>query len=405
MSFQKNRVAIITNWFPPKSGVAVNRMKAFANYLSQEYEVHVFCDGNESKSELINNTIWVHHTKNVTIFDVIKSSSKDGKVIHKMKTAIRIILSKIIKNPMNSWVKNSVSKIKEVHSNKEFDYVISSYSPKEPHEIALAFKRMFHGVIWVADMRDEMMNNQNISKAEKNRLRIIEKEIALNCQAILSVSKPIVDVFQKNYPSIPSIEIRNGFDFKLDLIQEFHNDKTIKLGYFGTFYGRRKPHNFFLALEKFLSTKRELNLEVHFIGVHKNFEVPESLRSIVTFHSTMPYENAISLMSKMTANLLIEPITNNKGVFTGKIFDYIAVKRPIIATTDKSDVAAELILEMKAGYVASFNDIEEQTLVLEEFYLDFQSNSLKTSSKTDIESLHRKKQIEKLIILLKKLKE
>ena len=79
-------------------------MRAFGNYLSEEMEVHVFCDGDQTFTETLSDNLIVHYSKSKTILDRIKSSSKDGKLIHNAKTLLRIILMKVIKNPMLKWV-------------------------------------------------------------------------------------------------------------------------------------------------------------------------------------------------------------------------------------------------------------------------------------------------------------
>ena len=47
---KNKKIALITTWYPPINGIAVNRMNAFANYLSERFEVEVFCLG-KSRSD------------------------------------------------------------------------------------------------------------------------------------------------------------------------------------------------------------------------------------------------------------------------------------------------------------------------------------------------------------------
>lgn len=400
----KSKLALITTWYPPKSGVAVNRMRAFATYLSEKYEVHVFCDGEKDSIVQESDSCIVHYQQNKTILDWVKSSRTDHSLVHKAKTAIRIVLNKVIKDPMKSWVQKTIKSVRKEQELAGFDFLISSFSPKEPHEVALQILKENPTIVWVADMRDEMMNNQNISQAESDKLGQLEREIGEYCSAFTSVSLPIVEVFEKHYPKVPAFEIRNGFDFDTTKLKDFNQDDTIRIGYFGTFYGNRKPTNFFKALVPFLEENSTLKLELHFVGTHRNFEVPKGLTTRVFYHDPMIYHDAVQFMATMTANLMVEPITENKGIFTGKIFDYLAVKRPVLAMTDKTDVAAELIVELNAGYVASFNDIDEQRKVLKEFLNDFLERKLRMASDEDIAKLHRKEQVKLLIEQLEKLK-
>ena len=108
-------------------------------------------------------------------------------------------------------------------------------------------------------------------------------------------------------------------------------------------------------------------------------------------------------MSESDINLLILPNNGRKGVFTGKLFDYLSVLKPILAIVDKKDVAATLINELNAGYVAEFDDIKE----IEKMIILSVNNWVnKVHFDVDIdgvEKLHRKYQVKKLERLIDKI--
>lgn len=401
------RIALVTNWYPPKAGVAVNRMKAIARYLSIDFEIHVFCEGQENKTEKINDKLIVHYTEGKNVLDKLKSNPKDGKLLHNGKTLLRIIASKIWTNPLNKWKENTLKEIKKTHNETSFDLIISSFSPKEPHEIVLSFKSEFPKVKWLADMRDEMYLNQNIHGKEKIALQVLEEKIAQKVDAIVSVSLPIVRAFEENYPNVKFFdEIRNGFDFeRSEQPQKENRGDILKIGYFGTFYGGRKPEQFFNALLQVQESYSEITIEVHLVGTHKNFEIPSKLQKNVFMHAPKPYLDAIDYMLTMDANLLVEPISVRKGIFTGKIFDYLAVQKPIIAIVDSTDVAADLIKEFDAGYVASFDKPIEQVNILKSFIDDWSQGKIRAASKSQIDTLHRKESVKKLGLLIHKMLE
>ncbi len=408
MKLQANkRLALITTWFPPKAGVAVNRMRAFGNYLSEDFQVHVFCDGLETKTEVISQNLIVHYVQSKNFLDKLKSNPSDSKIVHNIKTALKILATKIWTQPLKKWKKDLSRKLNEIHSNSSFDAIVSSYAPKEPHEIALKFKKENPGVKWIADMRDEMYLNQNIHGKIKLELKKLEEEIAEVVDGIISVSAPIVEAFQQNYPSVQFFdEIRNGFDFeRYSFGKQSPESGKIKIGYFGTFYGGRKPEQFFQALLKSKDEFPEYTVEIHLVGTHKNFEIPTKLQKTVIMHPPLPYMEAIQFMHTMDANLLVEPISVRKGIFTGKIFDYLAVQKPILAIVDSTDVAADLIKEMDAGYVASFDDPSEQIDQLRLFFQDYANNIVRAGTDNQINALHRKESVKKLSLLIQKMVE
>jgi glycosyltransferase involved in cell wall biosynthesis len=399
------RIALVTNWYPPKSGVAVNRMKAFAQYLSSDFEVHVFCEGQENKTEQVSKQLIVRYTEGNNVLDRLKSNPKDGKIWHNAKTVLRIIASKIWTNPLSKWKDNTLNEIKKVHNETPFQLIISSFSPKEPHEIVLAFKMDHPEVKWLADMRDEMYLNQNIHGNQKEMLKRLEAQIAEKTDAIVSVSEPIVKAFKENYPNVKFFEeIRNGFDFERSEKPNVQSaSDTLKIGYFGTFYGGRKPEQFFNALLRVQENYPKTTIQVHLVGTHKNFEIPTKLQKNVFMHAPKPYLEAIEYMTMMDANLLIEPISVRKGIFTGKIFDYLAVQKPILAIVDSTDVAADLIKEFDAGYIASFDKPNEQVNILKSFIDEWKEGKVKAASDSQINMLHRRESVKKMALLIDKI--
>jgi len=83
-------------------------------------------------------------------------------------------------------------------------------------------------------------------------------------------------------------------------------------------------------------------------------------------------------------------------LFSGKLFDYLGAMKPIIAAIDKTDVAAALIKDCNAGFVASFNDEKEiADAILSAYKLWKNKECLKFNEELILEH-HRSKQVQKL---------
>ena len=91
------------------------------------------------------------------------------------------------------------------------------------------------------------------------------------------------------------------------------------------------------------------------IGNYKTLTVPESLRSNVTQIAEVDHEEAIRMSLAADTLVLVHP-KGRKGVYTGKLFDYLATNKPILAICDPDDVIAELLNETRAGFVADVTD-------------------------------------------------
>ncbi len=406
MKLQTNRkrIALITTWYPPINGVAVSRMNAFANYLSEEFDVEVFCLGENEKTEIKSNNLQIHYSTSNKLFTKLKAKQSDHKIIHQTKTALRIFFKYVVKNPLSTWRNSTIKKLKNQHLKDSFGLIISSFAPQEAHLVAINFCKEFQNVPWIADMRDEMSSNPYIDLKTKNELIEIEKEVDKYASAITCVSQPIVNEFKSICSSVLFFEeIRNGFDHKLTFSSNTLDSDEFKFGYFGSFYGERKPDYVFNSLVEIRKENPLLKFSIHIYGAHNNFSIPNSLKDIVFKHPSIGYLDAIKEMNKMDGNILIHPRTVNKGVFSGKIFDYISAEKPILAFVDKDDVAAQLINELDCGYVAEFADQQENKHILLQALSTKKQGAIKCATKANIQTFHRKNQINNLINLIYKL--
>lgn len=389
----RKRIALITTWFPPNSGVAVNRMRAFASYLSEDFELEVYTLG--PINVVKHGNFKVFTLPSSQLMDILADKQSDGKLVHIFKVGTRIILKRILKDPLRNW-KNGIEKeLRKNHLAKPYHVVISSYSPVDAHEIAYCIKSNFPELKWIADMRDEMSLNPNLSSAERILLRKAEERFAPYIDALTTVSLPILKDFQRLVPQVPVFaEIRNGFDHSFYCTEEYKSSQFI-LGYFGTFYGKIKPDFLFSALVK-LKQERAIDFKIRLVGVHANFSIPASLQNSIEILPPVSYEKAIEQMAESSCNLLLHPIGERKGVYTGKLFDYLSVERPIIACIDPTDVAADLIKLYDAGYVVSFDEVDKIKDVVWTAYTEWKENVSRYQSAYSVQDLHRKVQVYKL---------
>ncbi len=396
----KIHIALITTWFPPEIGVAVQRMVSFKEYLTTETsKVSVFTIADSKTNVFINEFENVYREKNTCLFKPIKEKISDSKFLHYSKVLYNILLTKVISNEYKNWSKKILVKLNEINKNEKIDIIISSFAPSVTHEVAFKFKSRNPAVKWIVDMRDEMSFNPDISNKLKFEYEKIERKINDNADAFISVSKPIIEKYKPIFNNIKCFEeIRNGFNHSVKPKIKFNEIFTIV--YSGTFYGKSKPDFFFKALELLINDKLIDNFKINFIGTYNNFYIPENIKKHISFLGYCDNKNLIYSLLDADALLLILPNNNRVGVYSGKIFEYISVKKPIIAILNKEDVAAALINEYKAGYCANYNDIDEIKNSILFAYNIWKNREQIGLSSEEIYKLHRKYQIEKLLKLV-----
>ncbi len=400
----KKNVLIISIYYPPIHSIASNRIYSFAKYLDREkynVYVHTINEGKEFNNDL--NNVKISRTKNTSLFKPISFKKRSSKFIHYSKVLYNIAIKFFTKDIYQYWVDESVIVLSKMVKKENIDVIISSFAPVASHRVSLQLKEKYPHLKWIADMRDEMSASPFIGAKTRKVYEDLEQMIFKNGDAITSVSQPILDEFKQmsNGSNLIFKEIRNGYDFEIGSKSDKNHQFTI--AYVGNFYGEINPNNFFSAFSELVKNNKIHNFQIKFIGVKTHFGIPENLKESLLIKESVSHDDAILEMKNSDALLLIHPNNGRKGVFTGKIFEYLATLKPIIALVDNKDVAAKLIKECNAGYVSSFDDIHQIKHVILEAYSDWKGNKKRDIKIELIKKHHRKEQVRRLEKLIEEL--
>lgn len=400
----KKRVVIVTNWISPVNSVASNRMNAFVKYLSKDFfEVIVVSRAFDSRKSVANfDKAKVYRESSSKLIRLRRQKPSDSWLSHNLQSINNLILRKVTIQDFPFWAKNIAKRLNKIHSEKPIDVIISSYSPLDTHLGTYYFVRNNKQVKWIADMRDEMAKNPFVSDKQRSKFNRFEKKIAPYVDGLTSVSKPLLDGFENNFKNIPRVEVRNGFDHEEKPLKNFNDIFTML--YAGSFYGERKPNTFFEALKELIEEKKiEKNWKVQFLGTTKNFPIPNIITDNVDFLPSMENNKTVNKMFSADCNVLIHPNNGAKGVFTGKLFEYLSSQKPVLAIVDPNDVAAQLINELQAGFVANFDNVSEIKVAILECYSLWKNKKGLSIEANQTKTLHRKHQVKKLEELILRL--
>jgi glycosyltransferase involved in cell wall biosynthesis len=190
---------------------------------------------------------------------------------------------------------------------------------------------------------------------------------------VITISEGLKSFFEEYNSNV--IVLRNGMS---NLIEKKPTNIVLEkftISYTGTLYsGRRDPSMMFSVLEK-LVTKNKIklsDLDLVYAGKEGNLweELADNynLKSVVTNLGMLPIQEAVSLQTNTHINLLLTWCTpEQKGILTGKFFEYLNARKAIILyISGIKDVEFEAIMsQLNIGVVA----YEDDTLSLEKFIL------------------------------------
>ena len=268
------------------------------------------------------------------------------------------------------WKPFAVKAGDELLQNEEVDAMISSSSPVTSHLIAKELKSK-HKIPWVADFRDLWTKNHNYpySTFRKFFERKLEIKTLSPADALVTLSPPAAEKLKILHKGKRIYTITNGFDPEKMSDGKANLTSKFTITYTGQIYKKQDPSKLLAALKDLISGRAidPKDVDVRFYGpenllLAKKIE-EYGLSAIVRQCGVVPRE--ISFEKQRESQLLLllkweDPL--ERGIYTGKVFEYLAAMRPILATGGTNDVVKELLTETSAGIDAQTVEDIKSTL-------------------------------------------
>jgi glycosyltransferase involved in cell wall biosynthesis len=385
----KKKALIITYYWPPSGGAGVQRWLKFAKYLPEYgWEPVIYTPSNPEvpaidnslmkdadNIDVIKTPIWEPYTF-YKRFTGRKSSEKinagfikdknTNETLENISTFIRGNF--FIPDARKFWIKPSVKFLLKYVKENKIDVIISTGPPHSMHLIALKLKQKT-GIKWVADFRDPWTNidfykDLKLTKRSDRKHRNLENKVLTNADCVISVGQTLSNEL-KSIGAKNIYTITNGFDANDIPNIKPQLDREFTILHIGSI-NRDRDHEIFWNAIKELITKDhkfKQNLRIKFIGkvdvaiLNKIDKL--MLKDNFSFIEYMSHDKIIAELMK--AQLLYLPINNTpnaKGILTGKFFEYLASKRPILAIGLLQSDIAEILNKTKAGKIFGFEDKE-----------------------------------------------
>ncbi len=381
-------VLIITYYWPPSGGAGVQRWLKFVKYLPEfgwepvvltvdpEYATYPVTD--ETLIKDVDSNVEVIKTKSKEFYSFYQSLTgkkqvpfggfaSEDKLTFTQKVSRFIRGNFFIPDPRKGWNKYALKKASELIRERNIKYVITTSPPHSTQLIGLVLKRIFD-INWIADFRDPWTDISYYDMFYPTRIaRKIDKNYEIrtlqNADKIITVSPFLNQHLSGKIPNLPDkvTTIYNGYDeedFKSLAVQ---NNKKFTISYIGTLSDAYPIQTFAKVIQEL--NKSNLDIQLCFVG-RVAADQTRILNSYVdekniAFIDYQTHTKAIQYMSASDALLLIIPEhPQNKGIITGKIFEYLASKKPIILIGPVDGDAANIIKETESGVVAGYRELQ-----------------------------------------------
>ena len=203
-------------------------------------------------------------------------------------------------------------------------------------------------------------------------------------------------------PRGPVVHISNGSDFDDFAGLEYHRGERFRITHAGSFFGKRDPRPFLTALS------RVEGVIARFVGDFRSADREWAERlGLGDRLELLPYaprRRSLELQRDSEALLLLIPEADGRGrgVLSGKVFEYLAAERPILALVPPDGAAARLLEETGAGLLVAPDDVEGMVRELTALRDRWQAGALDGTPLSDEwrRRLSRRARVEELAELL-----
>ena len=274
-------------------------------------------------------------------------------------------------DPQCAWFRRAVAFARRLPQTEIPDIVFATGGPWTS---LLVGKRIAEhwGVPFIADYRDPWTSNPYCSFSSSflnTRAGKLERSVCKTASRVIANTSELQIQLEEDYPCLAGkiVTITNGFDpDNFGLCEERKPKGKVKarleLCHFGTVYGKRRPTVLLQALADLYQTGR-LKAEqfcLKFVGAWEVTEprcedLAQFLEkvNVLKREAPVPHEACLRQMAEADALLVIQP--DSPLQIPGKIYEYIAARRPLLLVGGEG-ATANLVRRHGLGMVCSNNE-------------------------------------------------
>jgi hypothetical protein len=410
------RVLVVTYYWPPSGGSGVQRWVKFAKYLPQEGWQPVIYTPENPEYTAIDHTLEaeIPHTVEIIRRPITepynlyrklmgKGASTDmktltagasggavteissGKKSFKQRLSLWIRGNLFVPDPRVGWVKPSVRFLKKYLAEHPVDVIVTTGPPHSMHLIGQRLHKEL-GLPWIPDFRDPWsrmyyLKHLPMSARTWRKLRAMEQSVLDDCSTVLAVTPLVQEEFQAQTKT-PVAMITNGYDGG-DFEQAVEPDGFFNVVHTGLFAADGNPLNLWKALgiKAWADADFKAALRLRLVG-KVDREVYDAIAEAGLKDNVVDLgyrDHLTAVREQLAATMLVLPLRNDpeyRPILPGKLFEYLASRRPILGIGQEDGAMARVLADTGAGVTAGWDNLEAMRDFIDKAWEQFKAGGV-----------------------------
>ncbi len=407
----KNKVLVISYYFPPMGLSGVQRVAKFVKYMK---------DHNWEPTVITINPKY-YYAFDQSLLDeleaseirIIRTDSKDPTQVVVKQSKIKSDLFRKLLNRISQtfflpdnklwWKNKAIKSAKEILDEEKFDVIFASAPPYTCFRIGVALKSKYN-IPLILDYRDAWLDDVLSfypTPIHRAIVKKMEERVLRSSNKIIAYTRQIKEHVLKNYPFLSSDDIKiipHGFDEEDFAIKWVSNKPKhkMRITYSGVFYDLRIPKYFIKAVRELFFERPDLSNKMEFCFVgnfpKKYLKLIKEYKLVYTFNIVGYLEHKEAMRYLLDSDVLWLMINHSKNphlVATGKLYEYFGTRKPILGCVPEG-AASQLLREYNASIITPPDDVQKIKDALLKFYEMYESNNLPRPSDEFVAKFNRK---------------
>jgi len=393
------KVLVITYYWPPSGGAGVQRALKFVKYLPEFgiEPVVLTVDENKAFYPFTDHSLLKDISPGLKVFktqkeEMLRKFSRlfpkievphSGFANHNKKTFLSKIMrfvrgNMLIPDARVGWVNVAYKAAEKILQEEDIDTYFITSPPHSSQLIGLKLKKRFPDKKWIADFRDpwtdiyfykDMLHTPIAKKIDAG----YERRVLESADKVLVVNNGVKKTFSERLGNQKDKIhlIPNGFDTVDFDIPSTPPSHEFLITYAGTLADIYNPEVVFQVLRSLVNKYVDIcPIRLLFVGKIaddiKKMPQKYGVGEQVSYIDYVPHAEIVQYLRNTTCLLLVIPQAGDEvGIIPGKIFEYLATRKPVWAIGPNGGDVQDILESSQAGKVFEREKVAEMIAYLD----------------------------------------